>query len=178
MTQAALLTAMNARRATPLAADSRLNAVAQAHADDMANKGYFNHIGQDGRTPWDRAALAGYPGSNLAENIAKGQRDATECVADWMASRGVISDRQTSQWSNTTARGHQQSMLNPGWRVAGCGVAKGKDGQLLWVAMFGAVASPGPLPPPKPVPPPFNWLDWLKKFFNRTSLPRLAETLP
>jgi uncharacterized protein YkwD len=165
MSQAALLTAMNARRATPLAADPRLNNAAQAHADDMASKGYFSHTSQDGRSPWDRAALVGYPGSNLSENIAWGQRDATECVADWMASRS-ISDRQASTWTN--ARGHAQNILNPVFKVAGCGVAKGKDGRMLWVAMFGAVSG-GPVPPSPPPPPvkPITFWEWLRSLLNK-----------
>ncbi len=41
--------------------DTRLAAAAQGHSDDMAARGYFDHVTPEGRTLADRADAAGYP---------------------------------------------------------------------------------------------------------------------
>lgn len=61
---------------------------AEAHADDMARRGFFAHEGADGSTVGDRLARAGCRWTGVAENIAKGQRSAREVVAAWAASPG------------------------------------------------------------------------------------------
>jgi uncharacterized protein YkwD len=69
----------------PLRIDARLTAAAQAHSDDMAAQDYFAHTSLDGRSAWDRILAAGYarPGG---ENIAQGQRSASEVHDAWMDS--------------------------------------------------------------------------------------------
>ncbi|WP_281983906.1 CAP domain-containing protein [Thalassorhabdomicrobium marinisediminis] len=67
--------------------DSRLTRAAQAHAQDMATRGYFSHRSPNGATFTDRARAAGY-GCVAAENIAAGQRTEAEVMAEWMASAG------------------------------------------------------------------------------------------
>jgi len=71
-----------------LGVDSRLAAAAQAHACDMAVKGYFSHRGQNGSKPKRRLQQQGCRGGLVAENIAVGQTDPRELVRDWMASPG------------------------------------------------------------------------------------------
>lgn len=46
---------------TPLALNPALEKAAQEHSDDMANKGYVDHVGSDGSSPTDRMNAAGYP---------------------------------------------------------------------------------------------------------------------
>ena len=60
--------------ADPVTFDIRLNAAAQAHAEDMLARGYFNHRNQAGQSEYDRIVAAGYNPKNWGENIAQGQQ--------------------------------------------------------------------------------------------------------
>ena len=62
-----------------LAPDARLTRAAQAHASDMNENGYFEHVSRDGRRFEQRVRAAGYPRPG-AENIAKGQTSASQVV--------------------------------------------------------------------------------------------------
>ncbi len=88
--RSALLAAVNAaRRAAgrpPLAADPRLDAAAQAHAEDMLARSYYSHQGADGSTPRSRVESAGFPAAAVAENIAARHLGADAAMAGWMAS--------------------------------------------------------------------------------------------
>lgn len=97
--------------------DARLAAAAQAHAEDMAAKGYLAHTSPDGSTLEQRARDAGYgPFTALGENIAQGQADWGEAIATWMDSPG-----------------HRANLLNPQFEDIGFGAADG-----YWVQVFGA----------------------------------------
>ncbi len=84
--------ALNAQRATngraALGADSRLAAAAQAHAADMAAKGFFSHRGSNGSTMAQRITAQGYGKCFMAENIASGQQGEAEVLTTWMNSPG------------------------------------------------------------------------------------------
>ncbi|MEW2632611.1 CAP domain-containing protein [Streptomyces sp. NPDC048389] len=78
-----------------LSVDPRLEKAARAHADDMAARGYYRHIGPRGRDGGDRLTAAGYAWSRWAENIHRGPMDPSVVVADWMRSpahRGAVLD--------------------------------------------------------------------------------------
>lgn len=52
----------------------------------MANGNFFDHLDRDGRTPGDRAELAGYSGGLIGENIAAGRTGWTRwSMAGWPA---------------------------------------------------------------------------------------------
>lgn len=89
--QAQVVALTNQARATagcaPLEIDARLTRAAQAHSEDMARRGYFEHDSLDGRDFADRIRAAGYP-SPAAENIARGQRTAAAVVQAWLDSPG------------------------------------------------------------------------------------------
>lgn len=74
--------------ASPLRVEPRLVDAARAHGADMAARAYFAHESQDGRTPFDRMAQAGYAGFAAAENIAAGQASPAEVVEAWRTSPG------------------------------------------------------------------------------------------
>lgn len=69
---------------------THLEALAQTHANDMSSKGFFSHTGSDGSQLGDRARRAGYGFCFVAENIAKGQRSASEAMDGWIESRGHL----------------------------------------------------------------------------------------
>jgi uncharacterized protein YkwD len=66
--------------------DSRLDAAAQAHAEDMATNNYFSHVSQDGRTALDRIRETGYRPVAYGENIAGRQQSDSEVLTAWINS--------------------------------------------------------------------------------------------
>jgi uncharacterized protein YkwD len=122
--RAAVLCIVNAERAArglaPLAGEGRLDAAAQGHSDDMADRGYFEHTTPEGRTPAERAEAAGYPYQSLYENIALGQTTAREVMTGWMQSTG-----------------HCRGILAPEPVDLGIGLSlRGREGP-LWTQMLG-----------------------------------------
>ncbi len=82
-----------------LAWNAQLLQAAKGHAADMAQKNYFSHTSQDGRTAAQRVTSAGYIWSNVGENIAAGQRSVQEVMTDWEKSPG-----------------HCQNLMNPNFQ--------------------------------------------------------------
>ncbi|WP_239329435.1 CAP domain-containing protein [Frankia sp. CiP3] len=119
-----VVTLTNTERAkagcAPLTVDSRLTAAAQAHSDDMATHNYFSHTSQDGRTPFQRMAAAGYQFSIAAENIAAGQRTPAEVMTGWMNSAG-----------------HRENILNCSLKQIGVGYGVGGSYGMYWTQDFG-----------------------------------------
>jgi len=88
----ATLAAINAERAAqnraPLVYNTKLEAAARAHAEDMVRAGFFAHAGSDGSDIGQRLDRVGYRYCFGAENIAAGQRSLPEVMASWLGSRG------------------------------------------------------------------------------------------
>jgi uncharacterized protein YkwD len=84
------------RGEVPLQPNARLQQAAQAHTENMAFDGYFEHNGPGGDTPLSRMIAAGYiyssrVGYEIGENIGWGSLSLStprEIVAAWMASPG------------------------------------------------------------------------------------------
>ncbi|MCC6460091.1 MAG: CAP domain-containing protein [Saprospiraceae bacterium] len=68
--------------------DAQLEKAAQAHADDMRQRGYFSHTSTDGTDFDERMKRAGYHWQLAGENIAKGQPTAQAVVLAWRNSKG------------------------------------------------------------------------------------------
>lgn len=66
--------------------DARLNAAAQAHAEDMATNNYFSHTGRNGSTALERIRAAGYQPRAYGENIAGRQQSDRETLDAWINS--------------------------------------------------------------------------------------------
>lgn len=81
---------------------------AQAKAADMAQKGYFSHIGPGGKTPWQWIAQFGYQYQYAGENLAVRFIDSTDVVNAWMQSPT-----------------HRANMVKPVYADIGVGVAQG-----------------------------------------------------
>lgn len=126
--QQQVLDLTNAERAAAgcgaVALNPTLNAVADAHSEDMAVNDYFDHTGLNGSQPWDRVAAAGYSARGSGENIAKGYSSAADVVAGWMDSPG-----------------HRRNMLDCQWTELGVGYAEGSSTSgnirpLYWTQVF------------------------------------------
>lgn len=68
--------------------NTKLEAAAKAHAEDMSTNNYFNHTGLNGSTPGDRITAAGYEWKGYGENIAKGYSSEQAVVDAWIKSEG------------------------------------------------------------------------------------------
>lgn len=108
--------------AAPLVWSAELGSAAEAHSRAMANGNFFAHQGRDGRTPGDRAELAGYSGGRVGENIAAALDTPGKVVEGWLASPG-----------------HCANIMNP--QFDALGAAYGSDPQsdagIYWTALFG-----------------------------------------
>jgi len=114
-----VITLVNQERAArglpALRFDPALARAAQAHAADMVENDYFDHVSLDGSDFSDRADAAGYQGFATGENIAQGQASAAEVMEAWMSSDG-----------------HRRNILSPQSNEIGVGLE-----QRTWVQVFG-----------------------------------------
>ncbi|MDX3229455.1 CAP domain-containing protein [Streptomyces sp. ME19-01-6] len=103
----------------PVTADPKLTQLAQDFTDDMALRGFFDHLDPDGDTPWERAEQVGI--LNLGgENIARGQQDAQAVMDSWMDSPG-----------------HRANILNCSYKTLGVGANFGDGDGPWWTQDFG-----------------------------------------
>lgn len=110
--------AMRAGKGRPaLSYAPALAQAARAHAEDMAQRGFFDHRGSDGSDVGDRTRRAGYRWCWAAENIAWGQRSLDRALATWAASPG-----------------HARNMLSR--KARAFGIARGKGN--IWVMVLAA----------------------------------------
>ncbi|WP_339547580.1 CAP domain-containing protein [Pseudomonas sp. RA_35y_Pfl2_P32] len=108
---------------TPLAWNATLATAALDHTRSMANNNYFDHKDRDGRTPGDRAELAGYSGQWVGENIAAGQDTPRKVLDGWL-----------------TSPGHCANLMNPQFSELGAAYAVDpkSDAGIYWTSLFGA----------------------------------------
>lgn len=130
-----VLSAVNAARAkagcAPLRANPKLMAAARSHARAMAEQNFFGHSGKDGSRFSSRIKRQGYKYRTAAENIAAGQKSATEVVRSWLNSAG-----------------HRRNMLNCAMRDTGIALVYQPDDRPIrgyrsalryyWVQVFAA----------------------------------------
>ncbi|WP_160147805.1 CAP domain-containing protein [Tabrizicola flagellatus] len=130
-----VLSAVNAARAkagcAPLRANPKLMAAARSHARAMAEQNFFGHAGKDGSRFSSRIKRQGYDYRTAAENIAAGQKSATEVVRSWLNSAG-----------------HRRNMLNCAMRDTGIALVYQPDDRPIrgnraplryyWVQVFAA----------------------------------------
>lgn len=116
--------------APPVRNERRLARAAQAHADDMVRRDYFDHRSPDSRGMQDRAISAGYPWRLLAENLGAGLSTPEQTADAWM-----------------TSPGHRANMIDPGYVDIGVGYARPPEGagtkvryDVYWVILLGAPA--------------------------------------
>lgn len=145
-----LLNATNTQRAAngqaSLSANQKLNAAAQAKADDMVARNYWSHNTPDGQEPWVFVDNAGYKYLKAGENLAYGFSDSDSTVTGWMNSPS-----------------HKANMLDSAFSEVGFGFANSNDfnssgPETVVVAMYGkpqtlgSTTQPAPAPTPAPAP--------------------------
>ena len=144
-----LIELTNQRRAetgeiAPLEPDPGLDRVARAHALDMLERGYMEHVGPDGRDVGERVAILhrrfiGGAGENLAE------QDGID-VARLADQTGPLAAKLMDGWMSSP--GHRQNILEPDYTHLGLAAA-GSSERLVVVQVFGRrsalLAEPIPL---------------------------------
>jgi uncharacterized protein YkwD len=112
----------------PLRGSSELAAVALAHAQDMARRGYLAHENPEGQNPLNRTVAAGVKGFRLlAENIGSstvGGDRIEAIVSGWMGSHD-----------------HRENVLNPAFNSAGVAVVDAPDGRTIVVELYATFTS-------------------------------------
>jgi uncharacterized protein YkwD len=107
----------------PLEMDPRLNTAAQAHAQDMLARTYYNHNSPEGTTPRRRVLAAGFNADVVAENIAAGETSVGEALGAWLHSTD-----------------HRKNLMDARLTHIGIGMAVGSYDsryRVLWVQDFG-----------------------------------------
>lgn len=97
----------------------KLADAAQRYSQEMANYGFVDHVGRDGRGPGDRIVAAGYRMLEAGENLAGGYGSPEQVVRAWMRSPD-----------------HRKNLLNPVFNEVGFGVTmvRGPEGLYpFWV---------------------------------------------
>lgn len=93
----------------PVVASPSLTRASERHVDDMVENDFIAHDGSDGSTPAQRATAAGYPSQSTGENLAFDFETAVDVLLGWKSSQ----------------TGHNENMLNPGWKAIGLARAEG-----------------------------------------------------
>ena len=110
------------RHLLPMQRRPDLDAVARAHAFDMAQRGYLDHISPEGSNPLMRIQRAGVLGFTLAaENIGKTSRGnpTREILDGWIASPS-----------------HRENLETPPFNATGIGVARSADGSFIYTQLY------------------------------------------
>lgn len=132
-----LLAQINSLRARnglgPLTINAPLTNSATAHSTYLATHNYANpHVEDNGSTPQSRALSAGYPSSNVGENVVGGSQANAAWGFNW--------------WLNSPV--HLYNMLGP-WTEVGIGVSSGPMGH-WYTTDFGEAAGGSSAPANNP----------------------------
>ncbi len=114
--------------------DAILNEAAQAHAQDMLDRDFYDHVTPDGQDPMDRyLAAGGSTGVVVAENIARCEDCSVPAGlddVDWMH----------ESWMESP--GHRENILMQGLSHYGFGMVDRADGSIFGVETFAGPGTP------------------------------------
>ncbi len=120
---AAMFEALNRYREenglAPLIYSGKLEEIADAHARDLWQRSFFDHINPDGLGPGDRAVQAGFCHEYVGENIAAGQTSVESVMRAWKNSPS-----------------HDRNMLLSQYVYVGMGFSRDPNGRLYWAQEF------------------------------------------
>ena len=146
----------------PLKIDAKLSEIARRHSEDMARRGFFDHVNPDGHGPTERGVAAHYkcvrhlaPDMRLDEN---GNVFQGEYVSEGLAenifqnnlyNRVIISGLEIKhEWNSAdkiartsvagwmASPGHRQNILAGRYEKTGVGIAIAANDQVLITQLF------------------------------------------
>jgi uncharacterized protein YkwD len=121
----------------PFVSNPTLVKAAQAKADDMTKRGYFDHVDPDGTRGWQLIGKNGYSYNTAGENLAEGFQDAESTMNAWMNSPT-----------------HKANIISPNFKETGVvvvpGVLNGRQTNFV-VQMFADPMTGKPVTSVKPV---------------------------
>ena len=97
----------------------KVSDISRIKSRDFINSSYFSHTSPSYGTPFDMLRSFGITFTAAAENIARGQRTATEVMNSWMNSSG-----------------HRANILSSTYNQIGVGVARDNNGNSFWTQIF------------------------------------------
>ncbi len=144
MSRSNLLTATNTERnavgASSLTINDKLNASAQAKANDMVSRDYWAHNTPEGQEPWIFIDAQGYMYTKAGENLAYGFSSSNSTITGWMNSPS-----------------HKANLLDTSFQEVGFGFANsenfvGTGQETIVVAHYAKPVVSAPVPAPAPTP--------------------------
>lgn len=114
-----------ARHLVDLERDPKLDAVARAHSEDMARRGFFSHVNPDGQNPLERIQATGRDDFTLAaENVGVTTQSGPNqrILQGWIASPD-----------------HRRNLDTPPFNRTGIGIARAADGSWYYTQLYLAV---------------------------------------
>ncbi len=129
----------------PLALEDKLNKSAQAHADDMFTRRYYDHASLEGRTAYDRYISAdGSKWRLISENIAR-------CAGCRPPARVGVLNRLHREWMQSPE--HRENILRKGLTHFGFGMVVDEEKLLYAVQNFAGPGLPRELQPEEELAP-------------------------
>ena len=129
-----------AHQTEPFEWDEQLGALARAHSDDMATRGYFKHVNPEGQTPMKRLQEAGYNkcrlvGENIYQNnlYSRAITERKKTTYDWN-SMEKIAATTLKGWMES--EGHRKNILEKDYTREGIGVALASDDKVYITQIF------------------------------------------
>ena len=102
--------------------DPVLDAVARAHSEDMARRGFFSHVNPDGQSPLDRLQASGRDNFTLAaENVG-------------LTTRAEPNQQIFQSW--LTSPDHRRNLDTPPFNRTGIGIARSADGTWYYTQLY------------------------------------------
>lgn len=129
--------------------DPRIDSVARGHSQDMADRGYFDHVTPEGLDPTARGSMSGYDcrkdyGTHytygLAENIFLGHTYSSymakgvKSTYSWMADEEAVAESIVDGWMDSP--GHRANILDGAYGRIGVGVAISPDEEVYATQNF------------------------------------------
>lgn len=118
----------------PLSENSRAADAARSHAEDMAEKDYFNHTSPDGETQEERYAFCD-GGENAYQTWVNEQIDKPNGSFETLSTEQEVAKSVVNGWMHSDPH-RERGIYGEWWVSAGAGVVITEDGKVYTVLGF------------------------------------------
>jgi uncharacterized protein YkwD len=129
----------NANGRSRLLLDEKLSSVAREHSQDMAKRGYFDHVDPAGKTPRKRVESVGISCNTVGENIFQNNLYTSFTIKsgrksyDWSTMEQIAS---TTVMGWMASPGHRKNIVSKDYLRGGLGVAIAMDDKVYITQVF------------------------------------------